>query len=233
VAPDTSWGLYSSSARPDPARPPLRISWRSVGDVSPVVESTSGMPAERSASRRRLAGALADVADHLTDLVVRQAGGDLVTVRPAVRAITGAIVGSGAFAGLFHRAALELHASLLSGHSGPILLTVADASVLIQAALERLAPSAARQVGADRLAQIGSLRPGGTVSAVIRLIRRLYAIAWVLAVASIVLALGAIWLSRDRRRTAQRLGIGLAVGGLTVAALYTFGGDVAARLAAP
>jgi hypothetical protein len=165
--------------------------------------------------------------------VVTKVGGDLVTVRPAIRAITGAIVGSGAFAGLFHRAALELHASLISGHGGPILLTVADASVLIQGALERLTPSAAQQVSADRLAQIGSLRPGGTVSAVIKLIRRLYAIAWALAVASIVLALLAIWLSRDRSRTAQRLGIGLAAGGLTVAALYTFGGDVAARVAAP
>lgn len=38
-----------------------------------------------------------DVADHLTDAVVRQTGGNLVAVRPAVRAITGAIVSSGAF----------------------------------------------------------------------------------------------------------------------------------------
>ncbi|HJS96263.1 MAG TPA: hypothetical protein VJ741_18505, partial [Solirubrobacteraceae bacterium] len=189
--------------------------------------------ADRAVATLKAPAVQDDIADHLTDLVVRQVGGDLVTVRPVVRAVTGAIVGSGAFAGLFHRAALELHASLVSGHGGPILLTVADASVLIQGALERLAPGAARQVAADRLAQIGSLRPGGTVSAVIRLIRHLYAIAWAFAVASIVLALGAIWLSRDRRRTAQRLGIGLAVGGLTVATLYTFGGDVAARLAAP
>src|SRR5581483_11472279 len=52
-----------------------------------------------------------DVADHLTDLVVRQVGGDLVTARPVVRAITGAIVSSGAFAALVRRAALEAHAS--------------------------------------------------------------------------------------------------------------------------
>lgn len=189
--------------------------------------------ADRAVATLKTPAVQADVADHLTDLVVSQVGGDLVTVRPAVRAITGAIVGSGAFAGLFHRAALELHASLVSGHGGPILLTVADASVLIQGALERLAPAAAQQVGADRIAQLGSLRPGGTVFTVIRLVRRLYAVAWALAVASALLALLAVWLSRDRRRTVEHLGIGLALGGLTVAALYTFGGDVAARLAVP
>src|SRR5689334_18521789 len=133
--------------------------------------------ADRAVATLKAPAVQDDIADHVTDLVVRHVSGDLVTVRPAVRAITGAIVGSGAFSGLFHRAALELHASLVSGHGGPILLTVADASVLIQGALERFAPSAARQVGAERLVQLGSLRPGGTVSAVIRLVRRLYAIA--------------------------------------------------------
>jgi hypothetical protein len=54
-----------------------------------------------------------------------------------------------------------------------------------------------------------------------------------LAAAAAVLALLAFWMSRDRRRTAQQLGVGLAVGGLAVAALYAFGGDLAARIAAP
>jgi hypothetical protein len=189
--------------------------------------------ADRAVATLKAPAVQDDLADHLTDLVVRQVNGDLVTVRPGVRAITGAIVGSAAFAGLFHRAALELHASLVSGHGGPIVLTVADASVLIQAALERFAPNAAGRLPADRLANLGSLSPGGTVLSVIRLIRRLYAIAWALAAASALLTLLAVWLSRDRRRTVEQLGIGLALGGLTIAALYTFGGDVAARLAAP
>lgn len=143
-----------------------------------------------------------DVADHLTDVVVRQGGGDLVTVRPLVRAVTGAVVGSGAFAGLFRRAALELHASLVSGHGGAVLLTVADAGVLLQGALERLAPDAAGRVGSDRLARLGSLYPVRAVLGVVRFARRVYAIAWALAVASILLGVLAFWLSRDRRRTA-------------------------------
>jgi len=174
-----------------------------------------------------------DIADHLTDVVVRQGGGDLVSVRPLVRAVTGAIIGSGAFAAVFRRATLELHASLVSGHGGAVLLTVADAGVLLQGALDRLAPDAARRVGSERLAWLGSLDPGSGVLGVVRFLRRVYAIAWALAAASALLALLAFWLSRDRRRTAQHLGIGLVLGGLTIAALYAFGGDLAARVAAP
>jgi hypothetical protein len=187
--------------------------------------------ADRAVATLKAPAVQEDVADHLTGVVVSQVG-DLVTVRPLVRAVTGAIVGSQAFAGLFRRAALELHASLVSGHGSAILLTVADAGVLIQGALERLAPAAAPRVGSDRLATLGSLRPGGAVLAVVRFARRVYAIAWALPAAAILLTLLAFWLSRDRRRTAQQLGIGLALGGLTIAALYAFGGDVAARLAA-
>src|SRR5205814_10605313 len=68
--------------------------------------------ADRAVATLQAPAVQADVADHLTDVIVRQVGGDLVTVRPVVRAVTGAIVGSGAFAALFRRAALELHASL-------------------------------------------------------------------------------------------------------------------------
>lgn len=193
----------------------------------------AGPFADRAVATLKAPAVQADVADHLTDVVVRQTGGDLVSVRPVVRAITGAIVSSGAFAALFRRAALEAHASLVSGHGGGILLTVADASVLIQGALERFAPDAARRVGVERLATLGSLHPGGAVISVIRFARRVYAIAWVLALGSVVLALLAFWRSRDRRSTAQQLGIGLAIGGLVIAALYAFGGDVGARLAVP
>src|SRR6516165_11514364 len=54
-----------------------------------------------------------DVADHLTSAIVTSGNGDLAAVRPLVRAIAGGVVGSGAFAGLFRRAVLELHASLV------------------------------------------------------------------------------------------------------------------------
>jgi hypothetical protein len=189
--------------------------------------------AERSVATLNDQSVRDDVADHLTDAIVTSGNGDLAAVRPLVRAIAGGVVGSGAFAGLFRRAVLELHASLVAGHSSAILLTVADAGVLMQGALERLAPNVAAGVGADRLAKLGSVHPGSTVLAVIRFARRVYAVAWVLAVAAVVLAVLALWLSGDRRRTTRRLGLGLAFGGLATAALYLVGGAIAGRLAAP
>jgi len=193
----------------------------------------AGPFADRAVATLKSPAVQDDLTDHLTAVVVRQGGGDLVTVTPLVRAVTRAIVGSGAFAALFRRAALELHGLLVSGHGGSVVVTVADAGVLIQGALERFAPDAARRVGSDRLARLGSLHPGDAVLGVVRFARRVYAIAWALAAAAVVLALLAFWLSRDRRRTAQQLGIGLVIGGLTIAALYAFGGDLAGRLAAP
>lgn len=192
----------------------------------------AGPFADRAVATLKTPAVQDDVADHLTDVVVHQVGGDLVTVRPVVRAVAGAIVGSPAFAAVFRRAVLEAHASLVAGHGGPILLTVADGGVLLQGALQRLAPEAARHVGAERLASLGSLRPGGAVLSVVRVARRVYTLSWVIAAAALMFALSALWLSGDRRRTAQQLGIGLAVGGLVVAAVYAFGGDVAAHLAA-
>ena len=187
--------------------------------------------ANRAVAALKVPAVQDDVADHLTAVVVRQGGGDLVTVRPLVRAVSGAIVGSGAFAALFRRAALELHASLVSGHGGSLLLTVADAGVLLQGALQRFAPNAAERLGADRPAKLGSLRPGGAVLTIVRFARGVYTIAWVLAVVSALLACWAVWLSDDRRRTAQELGIGFAAGGLVIAALYAVGGNVASRIA--
>lgn len=189
--------------------------------------------ADRAVATLKAPAVQDDVADHLTDVLVRKVGGDLVAVRPVVRAITGAIISSGAFAALFRRAALELHASLVSGHGGSVILTVADAGVLIQGALERLAPAAASRVGADQLTRLGSLRPGGAVLTLIRFLHRIYAIAWALAAVSILLALLAFWRSPDRRGTAQQLGTGLAIGGLSMAALYALGGELAAHVAAP
>ena len=135
--------------------------------------------ADRAVAALKAPAVQDDVADHLTNVVIRQTGGDLVTARPLVRAVSGAIVGSGAFAALFRRAILEFHASLVAGHGGAILLTVADAGVLAQGALERLAPDAARRLGADRLATLGSLHPGvdfyehGDVLGVVRALNRL------------------------------------------------------------
>ena len=173
----------------------------------------------------------ADVADHVTDAVTGIGGGDLVAVRPLVRSVAGGIVGGQAFAAVFRRAILEAHDAVVRRGDGRLLVTVGDLGVLVQGVLERLAPAAARRIGAERSSRLFALHPGGAVIDVVQVARRVSSAAWVLAVLAAIAAGGALLLSADRRRTAWRLGIGLLVGGLVLALLVTVGREIAQQLA--
>jgi hypothetical protein len=188
--------------------------------------------ADRVVATLRDPAVQADVADHLTTAAVKAGGPDLQGVRPLVRAVAGTIVSSGPFAALARRAALEAHATVVQDRPGPITVNVADAAVLIQGALQRFAPAVAQRVGAERALELGSLDPGAGLRGVVRFTRRVYAAAWVMAAIAALLALGAVLLSSDRRRTTRQLGAGLAGGGLVVAALYLLGHAVAGQVAA-
>jgi hypothetical protein len=173
-----------------------------------------------------------DVTDHLTDAIVSSGNGDLVTVRPLVRSVVESIVGSQAFAPLFRRSLLDAHEAVMEHHGGTIHVNVADAGVLVQGALERVDATIARRIGAERVARLLTLRPGGTVLAIARIARRAQSLAWVLAVIAVLTAVGAMWMSPDRRNLARRLGIGLVLGGLAIVVLLAVG-RIAAEHAAP
>jgi hypothetical protein len=187
--------------------------------------------ADRVVATLRDPAVQADVADRLTAGVVRAGGADLAAVRPLIRAVAGTIVGSEPFAALVRRAALEVHAAVVRGRPGPVVVNVADAAVLVQAALDRFAPQVAQRVGAERVVDLGSFDPGGGVRSAVRVTRHVYMAAWVLAVVALLSALAAWWLSADRRRTLQHLGAGLALGGLVLAALYLLGRAVVGQVA--
>src|ERR1700753_301548 len=170
----------------------------------------SGPFADRVVAAMRQPAVSDEVADRLTDAVVHSGSGDLATVRPLVRAGAGSIVTSSAFLALLRRAVIEAHASVVRGHADTMTVNVADAGVLVGALLDRFAPEAARRVEARRAERLTTLEPGGAVLAIVRGARAVYALAWVLAVIALLLAVGAIWWSRERRRTFQRLGLGLA-----------------------
>jgi hypothetical protein len=173
-----------------------------------------------------------DVADHLTDAFVSGGGGDLVAVRPAIRALTGSIIGTKAFAALFRRGVLDAHRAATNQHGGAIFVSVRDAAVLVDGALARFAPGAAQKLDAERVTTLLTLRPGAAVLTLVRIAERVYTAAWVAAIVAMLLACAAIWVSSDRRATIRRLGLGLAVGGLVIVAAYVIGG-VVVRHAAP
>jgi hypothetical protein len=81
-------------------------------------------------------------------------------VRPLVRAVAGAVVSSPAFAALLRRAAIEAHAAVVQRDRSTMFVTLADAGVLLQGVLERLAPKAATTIGAERAQRLLTVRPG-------------------------------------------------------------------------
>jgi len=172
----------------------------------------------------------ADVADHLADAVVR-GNGDLVAIRPLIRSVAGGVVASPAFAAVFHRAVLEAHAAVVGEHRPAVLVNVADAAVLIQGVLTRLVPGAAAAVGAERTEGVFDVRLPGVVRDVVRAAQAVYRAAWVLALAAVLIAVAALWASRDRARTARHLGVSLMLGGLLVIAAYVVGGAVVQQTA--
>jgi hypothetical protein len=178
--------------------------------------------ADRATAALRDSAVQAVVADHLTDAVVR-AHGDLAAVRPLIRVVVSTVVSSAPFAGVFHQAVLQAHAAVVAHDRPRALVNVADAAVLVQGVLERLAPNVATTVGAERAVNLLTVRPPGAVVDVVRGARAVYTIAWALALVAIVLAAAALWSSADRARTAWQLGIGMVAGGLLVVGLYLLG----------
>jgi hypothetical protein len=187
--------------------------------------------ADRAVAALRQPAVSDEVADRLADAVAQSGSGDLATLRPLIRAATGSIVSSPAFLALLHRALVEAHVTVVQGHAHTMAVNVADAGVLVAGLLRRFAPAAARTVNAERAEHLLTLEPGDGVLSAVRIAQRIYTIAWVLAVIALLLAVAAIWRSRERRRTIRQLGTGLAIGGLALVALYTVGGAVAAQLA--
>ncbi len=186
--------------------------------------------ADRATAALRDSAVQAVVADHLTDAVVR-ANGDLAAVRPLIRTVTAGVVSSAPFAAVFHQAVLQAHAAVV-GHDRPRApVNVADAAVLIQGVLQRLAPGAAATVGAERAVRLLDVQPPGAVLDVVRAARAAYTIAWALAAVAIMLAAAAVLSSADRARTAWQLGVGLVLAGLVVVGLCLVGAAVVQQTA--
>jgi hypothetical protein len=187
--------------------------------------------ADRAVATLRDPAVRDDVADRLTEAVTRAKGGDLVAVRPVVRSLAGAVLGSKAFAALFRRAVIEAHTAVVQRGDGRLLVRVADVGVLVQGALERFAPAAARRIGAERVATLLTLSPGSAVLGLVRDAKRVYSAAWILAVLALLAAVGAVWLSPDRKRTVRQTAIGLLAAGLAIVVLLTLGREIAEQAA--
>ena len=138
--------------------------------------------ADRAVAALRHPAVQADVADHLTSVVLQVGGEDLVAVRPLIRTVAGVIVRSQAFAALFRHAVVVAHTAVVEGHGGTLALRIGDLGVLIQGGLQKFAPGAAAAIGQVQLPALVSYRPDSRALDAVRTAKDAYSAVWVLVV---------------------------------------------------
>jgi hypothetical protein len=143
------------------------------------------------------------VAERVTDQVVLRSRSELLAARPLIIGATSGIVGGGAFATLFHRAALDVHRAVFDRDQNTISLTLVDVGTVASEALQSFRPKLAAQVeGASRISVLRE-RVGGTATDIARIGDRIRFLALLLGGLTLAVAVGALALSHDRRRTAS------------------------------
>ena len=148
---------------------------------------------------------------------------ELLAARPLIIGATSGIVGGGAFATLFHRAALDVHRAVFDRDQNTISLTLVDVGTVAGEALQSFRPKLAAQVeGASRISLLRQ-RVGGTATDIARIGDKVRFLALLLAGLTLAVAGGALALSRDRRRTASQLGVAAIAAGVVVVLVYFLG----------
>lgn len=153
-----------------------------------------------------------------TDDVVLRANRDLVAVRPLIEGAAQQIVGGGAFRGLFRASVADVHRSVFEQDAPTVTLTVANLGIVLRAALERLAPDAADKVPANL--ELVDSDPPHLLVEITQAAEDLDALAGLLVAIAVLALAGAIALSRDRRESIRRGGIGISVGALLLLVAY-------------
>ena len=88
------------------------------------------------------------VAEKITDELVLKNQENLLAARPIIESVASSVVGSRAFTDLFRSAVRDVHRAVFDRDKDTVTLTVADVGTVIAAALEKVRPSLAKQVGA-------------------------------------------------------------------------------------
>ncbi|HEY8582799.1 MAG TPA: hypothetical protein VIL49_07620 [Capillimicrobium sp.] len=162
------------------------------------------------------------IAERITDDAVLRANRDLVAVRPIVESAASAIVGSGAFEGLFHRAVRDLHRTAFTHDRSTATLTLVDVGVLLSGALERLDPKLARRLPAfDVRLSTGDIGLGAIDTTQVADV--LDGLALVFAIAAVILLVAGVAVAPVRRRGIVHAGAAVAIAGAVVLVAFEIG----------
>lgn len=146
---------------------------------------------------------------------------NLIALRPAIEAVTVALVRSSAFTPIVTAAAQQAHDALTQPHSGALVLRLADLTAVLSAALKAVAPDIAAQLPADvdvTLADIGSQSYADTTIRLAHLVRLL---SWLLPLLGLLLMAIGTALGPVRLRALSACGMAVsAAGGLIGVATF-------------
>ena len=189
--------------------------------------------ADRAAAALEQPAVRDEIGDRVTDEVVLRNDADLIAARPLIASAVSGVVGGGAFRSLFRSAVLDAHRAIFTRDRDTVTLTLADVGTVVAAALEKLDPQLAADLDAGNRVVLLQRDLGELTADVVRAGERLRVLAWILAALTLAAAIGALVVSRDRRRTVAQLGVGVAGAGLTIVIAYVvaraFLPDAAAR----
>ena len=156
------------------------------------------------------------IGERVTDQLVLHNEADLLAARPLIASAVSGIVGSDAFRALFRRAALDVHRAVFARDEDTVTLTIADVGTIAAEGLERLRPQLAAELERSGQVVIVRERVGSLTAEAARIARGVQILAYVLGVLWLLAVAAVIAISRDRRQTASRLGLGAVVVGVAI-----------------
>jgi len=160
-------------------------------------------------------------AEKLTDEVILRAAPDVIAARPLIESAASSIVGGNAFTSLFRSGVRDVHRSVFSGERDTVTLTVANAAVVLEAALRALDPKLAPRLPDPKRVELVEAEIGTVTGDLTRTAHSLRLAAFVLAGLTLALLAVAVATSPDRRRLAVQTGV--AVAGAAVLLLVAYG----------
>jgi hypothetical protein len=162
-----------------------------------------------------------EIGIRVTDDLVLNAQADLVSARPLIQGVVSGIVGGSLFQSLFRTAAGDVHRAVFSQDQDTVTLTLADIGSVLAGALQALAPKLSKQFGGDVDVEVTQIDPPSWLADLAQAAEGVELLFWILLVLGIVLAVAAIWLSPDRRRTVLGLGVAIVILGVVAAVAMT------------
>ena len=174
------------------------------------------------------------IAQEITDQVVLKQQSDLIAARPIIQTVASDIVGGGAFRGLFRTGVRRLHRALVDGDAHKLTLTLSDVGTVLAAGLDAIRPKLGDQVRAASHIDLITRDIGSAGASAVRVADTIRLLSPLLLAIALLLSVGAIALSEDRRATIVELGAAVAAGAALLLILQGIARSVAVnQLGAP